>query len=796
MKNDFISLVESNKTDFFNYLNYLSHDDKKLFVHGELTESFKKYEALYKEHDGLNIKLIELIQESFLLNSNFYSDVREIIGESRFFKFNMEEIETEEIPPKEYLIAKEILIAPDSATNTLTLNFKPFYEKSPLIKDARSIGSGVEFLNKFLSSQMFNNTDKWRNILFNFIRLHSYGSEQLILGDRIKDIDTLLFQIDNAISRLEEHDEEEEYIKVKHLLQDLGFEKGLGNTVGRIIESLKLLSTLFNSPDHVTLSKFISRIPMIFKIVIVSPHGYFGQEGVLGLPDTGGQVVYILDQVKALEKILLETLKNAGLEIMPKIIILTRLIPDSHGTPCNKRLEKVYGTKNTWILRVPFREHNKKVTDKWISRFEIWPYLDEFADDSFIELSAEFGGRPDLVIGNYSDGNLVSYLLSRKFEVTQCCIAHAIEKSKYLFSGLYWKDLEEDYHFSVQFTADLLAINSADFLITSSYQEITGTEKSIGQYETYRHFTMPGLYRVVNGLDPHHPKFNILSPGVNDKIYFPYTRNSKRILEVKNNMEQLLFGNIDDPEVLGRLDKADLYPIFSMARLDRVKNLTTLVKWFGESDELRNYCNLIIVAGKIDATQSTDKEEIGQIHLMHDLINRYHLHNQIRWIGKLFRKDRSGEVYRVVADRKGIFVQPALFEGFGLTVLEAMVSGLPVFATKYGGPLEIIVNRKSGFHIDPVDQEESTGQILNFIQEIDKQPEKWDKISKAAIDRVNESYNWKMYSSRLLKLAKIYGFWKFSSNMDMQDRDAYLDLIYHLLIKPVSQNILIKHSGV
>jgi len=33
-----------------------------------------------------------------------------------------------------------------------------------------------------------------------------------------------------------------------------------------------------------------------------------------------------------------------------------------------------------------------------------------------------------------------------------------LEKSKYLFSNLYWQDLEEKY-FSLQFTADLIAMN-------------------------------------------------------------------------------------------------------------------------------------------------------------------------------------------------------------------------------------------------------------------------------------------------------------------------------------------------
>ncbi|MCD4638597.1 hypothetical protein LOS09_22185, partial [Proteus mirabilis] len=75
-----------------------------------------------------------------------------------------------------------------------------------------------------------------------------------------------------------------------------------GNTAGRVRETLEILDELIDSPDHQTLEAFISRIPMVFRIVLVSPHGWFGQEGVLGRPDTGGQVVYVLDQAKSLEK--------------------------------------------------------------------------------------------------------------------------------------------------------------------------------------------------------------------------------------------------------------------------------------------------------------------------------------------------------------------------------------------------------------------------------------------------------------------------------------------------------------
>jgi len=528
---------------------------------------------------------------------------------------------------------------------------------------------------------------------------------------------------------------------------------------------------------------------MVFNIVTVSPHGYFGQQGVLGKPDTGGQVVYILDQVKALEEALMNSIKSSGVNAVPKIIILTRLIPNAEGTTCNKRLEKVFDTKNTYILRVPFREGNKIVTDNWISRFEIWPYLEDFTEDAYRELLSEFGVKPDLVIGNYSDGNMVATLLSKKFKVTQCNIAHALEKCKYLFSGLYWDKMDDDYHFSIQFTADLIAMNSANFILTSSYQEIAGTDEGIGQYESYLNFSMPGLYRVTGGINLFHPKFNIVSPGVNKKIFFPYTQRDTRITEINKELVAVLFENIKDPDTIGELEDPLLTPIFTMGRLDKIKNITSLVKWFGENSRINQQSNLIVIAGKINAEDSTDLEEKEQIVLMHNLIQKYKLHNKIRWIGKLLRKDKSGEVYRVIADRKGIFVQCGLFEGFGLTVIESMRSGLPTFATLYGGPLEIIENKKSGFLIDPIDEKESQRTIISFLEECKKNPDYWNYISENGIKRVDTTYNWDLHANKLLLLAKIYGFWNYSSNIEMSEMNAYLDVLYHTLYKPRAQKI-------
>ncbi|KAF9594962.1 hypothetical protein IFM89_035532, partial [Coptis chinensis] len=83
------------------------------------------------------------------------------------------------------------------------------------------------------------------------------------------------------------------------------------------------------------------------------------------------------------------------------------------------------------------------------------------------EIAGEIQGKPDLIIGNYNDGNLVASLLANKLGVTQ-------------------------------FTADLYAMNHTDFIITSTFQEIVGSQDIVGQYERHTAITLPRLYRVVH----------------------------------------------------------------------------------------------------------------------------------------------------------------------------------------------------------------------------------------------------------------------------------------------------------
>ncbi len=630
-----------------------------------------------------------------------------------------------------------------------------------------------------------------------FLRLHQYNGLQLLIGARIQSHQQLSEQVKKALDFINSRPGDEPYQKFQFILERMGFEPGWGNTAKRVKDTLNILDELIDSPDHQTLEAFISRIPMIFKIVLVSPHGWFGQEGVLGRPDTGGQVVYVLDQAKNLEKQLQEDIMLAGLaqlNVQPKVIILTRLIPHSDGTLCHQRLEKVYDTENAWILRVPLREFNPTMTENWISRFEFWPYLETYAIDAEKELLAEFSGKPDLIVGNYSDGNLVAFLLARRMKVIQCNIAHALEKSKYLFSNLHWQDLEDKYHFSLQYTADLLAMNAANIVISSTYQEIVGTTESIGQYESYKCFTMPELYHVVNGIELFSPKFNVVPPGVNEDCYFPYSQKENRIESDYQRLVEMLFTLEDATQIFGKLDYPSKRPIFSMARLDRIKNLTGLAECFGKNPELQEHCNLILIAGKLRLEESDDHEERDEIQKLYQIIDKYNLNGKIRWLGVRLSKSDSGEIYRIIADHQGIFVQPALFEAFGLTVLEAMISGLPIFATQFGGPSEIIQDQVNGFYINPTNLVEMGDKILEFVKKIEYYPEYWLQISQAGIDRVYSTYTWKIHTNKLLSLARIYGFWNFNSQENREDLLRYIEALFHLIYKPRAQQLLEQHQ--
>jgi sucrose synthase len=777
----------------------LSTSGKRYFLRNEILQAFADYcrdlpPSGQAYHSSSLSQLMHYTHEMILDDDSIWLVVRPWIASQQVWRL------TSDLSSESQMTLQALLDVCDRQVNLyqrhiLNIDFQPFYQESPVIDDPRNVGQGLAFLNRYVCNKLLTEFQYWLETLFNALHVLKHDGLQLLINDRIQSGVELSEQVKQALKFLGEYDEDRPYEKVHLDLQALGFEPGWGNTVARARETLELLHRLIDDPEPAILEAFVARVPAVFRVVLVSIHGWVGQENVLGQPETRSQVAYVLEQARSLENRLRIDIQQSGLDLLgihPQVIVLTRLIPHCTETQCELPWEKVDDTDYAWILRIPFQEFNPAVTQNWISKFEIWPYLESFALDAERELLAKLGGRPDLIIGNYSDGNLVASLLAHRLKAIQCNIAHSLEKPKYLFSNLYWQDLEEQYHFSAQFTADLIGMNAADFIITSSYQEIVGTPESMGQYESYKCFTMPNLYHVIDGIDLFSPKFNRVPPGINEQIFFPSSQVKNQDAEERARVQTLVFEQ-ENAHISGHLDQPNKHPILAVAPIDAIKNLTGLVECFGRSKELQAQCNLILLTNVLDVADAMNSDEAREIAKLHALIDQYGLHGHMRWLGVRLSTRDLGAVYRAIADRQGIFVHFALFEAFGRTILEAMISGLPTFATQFGGALEIIQDGENGFHINPTDLEGTAEKILHFLNQCQTDPKRWHEISDRAIQHIQEQYNWQVHTRQVLLLAKIYSFWNYIDSDNRNALKRYLEALFYLLYKPRAEQILAEH---
>ncbi|GFS35295.1 sucrose synthase 5 [Actinidia rufa] len=688
------------------FAKYIEKGKRLMKLHHLMSEMEKVIDDKTEREQILNGLLGYILcttQEAVVIPPYVAFAIRPNPGFWEFIKVSSTDLSVEGITATDYLKSKEMLVDEDWAKdeNALEVDFGTMDFSAPNLTLSSSIGNGINFISKFLSSILYGGSQKAQPLVDYLLSLNHH-EEKLMINENLNTaakLQSALIVAEEALLTLPKDTPYQDFEQRKSEGDNEIAFRDIPGT-GPVFKHGQVLWQGSNC----------------FNVVLFSVHGYFGQSDVLGLPDTGGQVVYVLDQVVAFEEELLVRIKQQGLNVKPQILVVTRL-PDAKGTKCNQVLEPIANTKHSNILRVPFRTEDG-VLPQWVSRFRHISLPRKDATDKILEVME---GKPDLIIGNYTDGNLVASLMASKLGITLGTIAHALEKTKYEDSDLKWKQLDPKYHFSCQFTADTIAMNSADFIITSTYQEIAGSKDRPGQYESHAAFTLPGLCRVVSGINVFDPKFNIAAPGADQSVYFPYTDRQKRFTSFRPAIEELLFSKVDNNEHM----------------LDIVKNISGLTEWYGKNKRLRSLANLVVVAGFFDPTKSKDREEAAEITKMHMLIENYKLKGQIRWIAAQTDRQRNGELYRCIAT-KGAFVQPALYEAFGLTVIEAMNCGLPTFATNQGGPAEIIVDGVSGFHIDPNNGDESGNKIADFFQKWKDDPEHWNRISKSGLNRIYE----------------------------------------------------------
>ena len=186
--------------------------------------------------------------------------------------------------------------------------------------------------------------------------------------------------------------------------------------------------------------------------------------------------------------------------------------------------------------------------------------------------------------------------------------------------------------------------------------------------------------------------------------------------------------------------------ILALARPDPRKNLKSLVEAYGENKQLQELANLVIIAGNRTDIRDLDTgaQEVWTELLL--LFDAYDLYGKVAY-PKAHQPNDVPSIYRMATNTQGIFVNSAVTEPFGLTLLEAAASGLPVVATDDGGPREILKHCKNGFLFDALNKEELTEKLLGLLTNKDF----WQSCSDSGVEAVAAHYSWRAHASSYIK---------------------------------------------
>ena len=435
-------------------------------------------------------------------------------------------------------------------------------------------------------------------------------------------------------------------------------------------------------------------------ICLISIHGLIrGLNLELGRDaDTGGQTLYVVEFAHALSR-----LPGVG-----RVDLVTRKVVDPRVDDDYAQAVEILND-SCRIVRI------EAGPEEYIAKEQLWDHLDSFADN-LAHYFQEQGAVPDLLHSHYADAGYVGSLLSQRFGIGLIHTGHSLGRVKlnrFLDSGLSNEEIEKRFNMTRRIHAEEMTLATAQRVITSTHQEIHE------QYEFYDYYQPEQMLVIPPGTDIR--KFQPSEPeDLQSGLFLTLTRHLK------------------DPHK----------PIIlALSRPDKRKNICALIEAYGQSPKLQQLANLVIVAGNRDDIE--DLEE-GAQEFFHELliaIDRYDLYGRVA-LPKHHQRSQVTLIYRCAAATGGVFVNPALTEPFGLTIIEAAASGLPVVATEDGGPCDIIANCQNGLLVDPLDTDAIGTALLKLLQDNDY----WQQCRDRGLRGVREHYSWQSHADRYLQL--------------------------------------------
>jgi sucrose-phosphate synthase len=469
--------------------------------------------------------------------------------------------------------------------------------------------------------------------------------------------------------------------------------------------------------------------------------------------DTGGQIKYVVELCNIL----------SASDQIRKIDLFTRLIQDKS---CSEDYAQPIEQVNDRFRIVRIQCGGKK----YIRKELLWPHLDEFVDKTikFIRLEKDI---PDMVHGHYPDAGYVAMELASFFGVPLVYTGHSLGRSKrarLLEDGLDINEMNRKLKIDHRIEMEETVLKSADKVITSTRQEIEA------QYGLYRNRTLPA--------------YTVLPPGIGIEKFYPYYHDT---FSDSREREEALYAKASVTQELNRFfNHPDKPIILVLCRPDKRKNIQGLVKAYGEDAELQSMANLAIFAGIRKDISDKEESERDVLTRMLLLMDKYNLYGKMAIPKRHDFEHEVPELYRIAAQQRGVFVNPALTEPFGLTLLEALACGLPIVATNDGGPRDIVKNCKTGTLLDPTD----TVALASAIKDILVHPDKWNEFSKNGILNTRKIYSWERhahsYCDEMKALCHQSGKISISENEPKQSVGKRLAKLDYMLISDIDDTLL------
>jgi len=135
-------------------------------------------------------------------------------------------------------------------------------------------------------------------------------------------------------------------------------------------------------------------------------------------------------------------------------------------------------------------------------------------------------------------------------------------------------------------------------------------------------------------------------------------------------------------------------------------------------------------------------EDWGGVLSLRALARALAVEDQVTFTGPLPRRD----VIRAYGS-SDIFVLPSLFEPFGIVLLEAMASGVPVVASRIGGIAEVVQDGETGLLVPPGNSQALAEALGRLISD----PSLRSRMGEAGRLRA-AAYSWDILLPRILKV--------------------------------------------